>query len=257
MRVLAALALVASVLVADAPGVHPSQIRPLGAGGEWTPRFSDDFDGDALDPKKWSSGFGWGEVSRRTYGYCAPANNIVGGGVLEQRIERKRRGGRPFTVGCVNSRERFSQLYGFWEARMRVAGCRGARSSFWAKPADESWPPEIDMVEVYGDRRAAAELTVHWEENGRHRQSKGIYEKGDFSEAFHVIGMRWTPYQTIWYVDGVERRRTGAGYRFLNDGGPFYMMLEAQVVRDDSRCGIWPSYSSAYVDYVRVWKRRR
>jgi beta-glucanase (GH16 family) len=221
----------------------------------WVLEFEDEFDGTALDPAKWASGFGWGNTSRSTFGYCDPDHNEVDGGRLEQRIERRPQGGMPFSVGCINSRGRFAQLYGFWEARIRMAGCRGARGAFWGKPDDESWPPEIDIVEVYGDHRQEAQLTLHWSERGTHYKSKDTFTDPDFSAGFHVYGAEWTPTETIWFVDGVERFRTPRGARHMDDGGPFYTMLEAQVVRADSACGTWPYYSSQFVDYVRVWSR--
>ena len=251
----------ASVMVftgAVPAGDEDRPVRPYGVAegrGGWHLEFEDDFDGDALDEAKWSSGFGWGEESGNTVGYCAPDNNIVTDGVLEQRIERRPQGGASFSVGCINSRDRFSLLYGYWEAGIRMAGCRGARGAFWAKPNDESWPPELDVVEVYGDDRDRADLTIHWEERGDYKRDKGFFTGPDVSADFHVFAAEWSPEEVVWYVDGVETRRTPAGTRFLNDGGAFYTMLEAQVVRETSQCGIWPYYSSQYVDYVRVWSR--
>jgi beta-glucanase (GH16 family) len=257
------LALVSVLLVSggtvpagQAVGASDRALVPSGqAEGDWDLEFDDDFDGDALDETKWSSGFGWGEVSGNTVGYCDPDHNIVSDGVLEQRIRRRAQGGMPFSVGCINSRDRFSLLYGYWEASIRMAGCRGARGAFWAKPNDESWPPELDVVEVYGDDRERADLTIHWEERGDYRRDKGYLTGPDFSAGFHVFAAEWSPQETIWYVDGVEVRRTAAGSRFMNDGGAFYTMIEAQVIRESSRCGQWPWYSSQYVDYVRIWSR--
>lgn len=238
----------------DAAALPDHPLAPYGASeAGWQLEFEDDFDGTALDETKWSSGFGWGQVSGNTVGYCDPDNNLVSGGVLEQRIERRAQGGVPFSVGCVNSRDRFSLLYGYWEASIRMAGCRGARGAFWAKPNDESWPPELDVVEVYGDDRDRADLTIHWEEQGDYQRDKGYFSGPDFSAGFHVFAAQWSPEEVTWYVDGVEVRRTPEGTRFMNDGGAFYTMLEAQVIRASSRCGEWPYYSSQYVDYVRIW----
>lgn len=253
-----------SVLLVAVGGVptgvaaRPSDLplRPYGmTDGEWILEFEDEFEGSSLDDTKWGSGFGWGDVSRGTYGYCDPDNNVVSDGVLVQTIERRPQAGMPFSVGCINSRQRFAFLYGYWEARIRAPGCRGGRGAFWAKPDDESWPPELDVVEVYGDRRQVADLTLHWNQRGDYSRSKGQYAGPDFTADFHVFAAEWTPEETIWYIDGVERRRIRAGARFMNDGGPFYTMIEAQIVRKNSLCGRWPYYSSQYIDYVRVWTR--
>ena len=257
LPLLAAVPLLSPAVEAASP---PSAARPLApmassSAAGWVLRFNDEFDGRALDRSKWSDGFGWGDTSGNTVGVCDPDHNSVTDGMLVQRIERQGSGARPFRVGCINSRNRHAQLFGYWEARIRAAGCRGARSAFWAKPNDESWPPELDVVEIYGDERRRADLTIHWREDGVHEKSKGRYRGPNFWSDFHVFGAEWTPAEVIWYVDGVERHRTSRGARFMDDGGPFYTMIEAQVVRRSSLCGRWPSYSAQYVDYVRIWDR--
>lgn len=231
-------------------------VDPLASsGGNWTLRFSDDFDGTRLDPEKWASGYGWGPVAERRFGYCDPDHNQVAGGLLTQRIERRAQGGRPFSNGCANTKGRFAQLYGYWEARIRVAGCRGARSAFWAKPNNESWPPELDIIEVLGTRRREAQLTLHWRQGGRHRRSKGVVDGPEFYRDFHVFGAEWTPSGTTWFVDGFKFRHTRDGASYMNDGGPFYTMLEAHVLDPDSPCGRYPYFSAQQVDYVRIWSR--
>jgi hypothetical protein len=231
-----------------ADSVRPNASGPEGPAGPegkrrgWVLTFSDDFDGRALDKTKWSNGFGWGQATNSDFGWCDPRNNVVSGGVLVQRIERRPGGGQPFRVGCIHSKNKFAQRYGYWEARIRAAGCFGSRTAFWGKPNDETWPPEIDVVEVNGEgpRTKAAKFTVH-------------YTGPNFSEDYHVFGAEWSPDGVIFYVDGVERWRTSAGARFLDKAGPFYTIVNSQVIERDSTCGDIPSRAASYVDYVRVW----
>ena len=56
-----------------------------------------------------------------------------------------------------------------------------------------------------------------------------------------------------FFVDGVERKHTAAGANFLDNSGPFYTILNSQVIDADSTCGAIPSRAASYVDYVRVW----
>src|SRR5438445_139083 len=127
------------------PAIQPAaSVRPqqVGEPAEWVLSFHDEFDGTSLDKSKWSNGFGWGQDTNSNYGWCDPGANVVSGGVLVQRIDRRPKGGEPFSVGCINSKKRFAQQFGYWEARIRTARCAGSRSAFWGKPNDESWPPE-------------------------------------------------------------------------------------------------------------------
>lgn len=236
--------------------VRAQHSGPAESTREWVLTFSDDFDGDALDTSKWSNGFGWGQGTNSDYGWCDAANNVVSGGVLTQRIDRRPQGGQPFSVGCVHSKNKFAQQYGFWEARIRAARCYGSRTAFWGKPNDESWPPEIDVVEVNGDgpdRARRAKFTAHWRRSGRHLQKQGEFAGPDFSGDFHVFGAEWSPGGVSWFVDGVERFRTAAGSAALDDRGSFYTILNSQVIDRASMCGDIPSRSASYVDWVRVW----
>lgn len=241
------------------PAIRPAvPVRPQGPNGspaEWVLTFHDEFDGRGLDRSKWSNGFGWGQDTRSDYGWCDPANNVVSGGVLVQRIDDRPQGGQRFSVGCVHTRNKFAQQYGYWEARIRAAGCYGARTAFWGKPNDESWPPEIDVVEVNGEgpQTREAKFTVHWRNNGRKRQSQGRYNGPDLSDGFHTYGAEWTPDGVTFFVDGVERWRTAGGADALGAGGPFYTILNSQVIDAASTCGDIPSRAASHVDYVRVW----
>src|SRR2546423_434910 len=170
--------------------VRAQQSGPGDSSEQWVLTFSDEFDGGRLDNSKWSNGFGWGQATRSDYGWCDPANNSVSGGVLAQRIDKRPRGGQPLRLGCIHSKKKFAQQYGYWEPRIRAARCFGSRTAFWGKPNDESWPPEIDVVEVNGDgpdRARRAKFTAHWRGSERHFQKQGEYAGPDFSDDFHVF----------------------------------------------------------------------
>ncbi|HVW33445.1 MAG TPA: glycoside hydrolase family 16 protein, partial [Acidimicrobiia bacterium] len=249
------------------PATRPAPVRPVtplrtaqsgpGQAGDgpaqWVLTFNDEFDGNALDKSKWSNGFGWGQATRSNYGWCDPAANVVSGGVLAQRIDHKAHGGQPFSVGCIHSKDKFAQQYGYWEARIRTARCFGSRSAFWGKPNDESWPPELDVVEVNGESSGTAKFTVHWSAGGRHQESQGRYDGPDFAAGFHTYGAQWTPDGVTWFVDGAARRFTAAGADGLGAGGPFYTIVNSQVIDPDSTCGAVPADSVEYVDWVRIW----
>ncbi|MGH9000685.1 MAG: glycoside hydrolase family 16 protein, partial [Acidimicrobiia bacterium] len=248
---LAALALFATVVVS---AEDITRAAPPSEDDGWTLTFADEFGGVRLDETKWDSGFGWGPRSASTFGYCDPDHSVVGGGVLTQRIERRAQGERPFSVGCINTKRRFAQRYGYWETRMWVPGCRGARGSFWAKPEDGSWPPGLDVVEVRGARPDTARLSVVWKtDDGTVRRERFLAPGNNYAGGYHVFGAQWSPERTVWYVDGVERGRTNAGARALGDGGPFYAILDSQVHSADSTCGEDAESTHQYVDYVRIW----
>ncbi|HYH51852.1 MAG TPA: glycoside hydrolase family 16 protein [Acidimicrobiia bacterium] len=225
--------------------------------GRWTLRFEDNFDGTSVDPSKWSPGFGWGKTSGHAEEYCAPENNVVGGGLLIQRLDNGPQHGKPFTAGCLHTKGKFSQLYGYFEARMKVPKGAGFVSAFWAKPESEAWPPELDVHEVLGARPDTVRMTAFWRDAGATHRAQGRWTGPDLSEGFHVFGADWGPTRTIWYVDGVERFRTTSGAGAMDDEGPFYVMLNTHIGTNfggsPDATVIWPRFQ--LVDYVRVWAR--
>jgi beta-glucanase (GH16 family) len=242
------------------PAARPALLGPLASsGGLWVPTFDDEFDGDGVDGAKWSNGFGWGDSAANFAAWCDPAANVVAGGVLVQRADRLAapHEGKAYGGACLHTKEKFSQLYGYWEARIRVASGAGLHSAFWGKPANERWPPELDVEEVGGARPDTVIMTVHWRDAGGHRQHNQRYEGDDLSSGFHVFGAEWSPDGTDWYVDGVERAHITDGAAALAAEGPFYALLDLQVGLQGA---VQPSAATPFpaeqrVDYVRVWER--
>src|SRR5581483_3989068 len=157
----------------------------------------------------------------------------------------------------LHTKEKFAQLYGYWEARIRVASGAGLHSAFWGKPANERWPPELDVEEVGGARPDTVIMTVHWRDAGTHRQRNRRFQGDDLSGGFHVFGAEWSPEGTVWYVDGVERARITDGAAEMAAEGPFYALLDLQV---GLRGAVQPSAATPFpgeqvVDYVRIWRR--
>lgn len=227
--------------------------------GEWQLVFSDDFDGVGLDETKWTKGFGWGMKSG-AFAEGIDADNIsVTDGRLVLKMENRPISGGDYASGAVNTKDKFFQRYGYFEVRMKAPKGIGFLSAFWAKSNDERWPPEIDFVEILGKQSSEAHFTVHYSVNKEHQSSSGSWAGPDFSADFHVFGCEWSEKEIVWYVDGVERRRTSVGTQDINQAGqPFYLMINTHIGHS------WPGYPDvstpwpAYleVDWVRVHRKK-
>jgi beta-glucanase (GH16 family) len=238
----------------------PVLARPEGSsGGLWSLTFADEFDGPGVDASKWSNGFGWGDTAVNFAAWCDPAANVVVDGVLVQRAERlpAPRNGKDYSGACLHTKGTFSQLYGYWEARMRVAAGPGVHSAFWGKPASEAWPPELDVEEIGGDRPDTVIMSAHWRDETGHRLKNKRYRGPDFADGFHAFGLEWSPEGSTWYVDGVERARITDGAEAMAAQGPSYALLNLQVglggAVQPSAATPFPAYQ--LVDYVRIWER--
>ena len=69
---------------------------------------------------------------------------------------------------------------------------------------------------------------------------------------WHTWGFWWTPDDLIWYVDGVERKRTD---NYIDQ--PMYWQISPEIgnywAGSPDGSTVWPM--EAEVDYVRVYKR--
>jgi beta-glucanase (GH16 family) len=240
--------------------LDPLGVTPLGSsGGLWRLTFDDEFDGADVDASKWSNGFGWGETAANFEAWCDPAANTVVDGVLVQRADRlpAPEHGKAYGGACLHTKGTFSQLYGYWEARMKVAAGPGVHSAFWGKPASEAWPPEIDVQEIGGDRPDTVIMSAHWRDETGHRLKNQRYRGPDNSLGFHTFGLEWTPESSTWYVDGVERAHIPDGAAAMAAEGPFYALLNLQVGLGGAvqPTAATPFPAHQFVDYIRIWKR--
>ncbi|RIV17976.1 T9SS C-terminal target domain-containing protein [Fibrisoma montanum] len=231
------------------------------SGATWTLKFEDNFNGTSLDQTKWSQGFGWGPVSGAFNETTRPENVVVSNGTLKIEMECD----NGYKSGAINSRNKFIQKYGYWEARIKVpAAAAGLLPAFWAKFNNDQWPPELDIMEIFGSNQSA-QFTVHWgSSSATHQQSGQAWNGGDLSTAFHTFGCEWDPNYIKWYVDGQVRRtyaRPDAD-AFLNqwnavsDG--IYMMLNVHAANQPwtggtLSCVNLPRYME--VDWVRVYQK--
>ena len=236
--------------------------------------FHDEFSGNALDTKIWYRCFNWanenagcktqpGELEL----YQVP-NVVVSGGKLRliarhQRASWKGKTYR-FTSGMIQSggspsngaTPTFSFLYGYAEVRAKLpAGSIGMWPAFWLLPADNSWPPEVDIMEWQGVTPQEDQATLWWSlPNG---DAARVYETGvDLSSAYHTYALDWEPGYVDFYFD---RRRI---MHYTGSNVPH----RAMFVLVNLAIGGWekgqlnppPSeFPTTYsVDYVRVWNRK-
>ena len=231
----------------------------------WELVFQDEFNSGRLDLTKWSVGRGWLKKS----------NNKIeeeyisfdeGSLILKAETES----GTIYS-GSVNTKNKFFQKYGFFEARIRSAKGNGLLSRWMGKQYFQDWAPAIDAVQIIGDTVSADTLTagnfnnvgIHWlvaPERETTRRGKFALTEGSFNEEFHIFGLNWQPDTITWYLDGEEVFRFFEGTEHLNV--PFYWIFELTSCEDyslpDYECPEIPGEISAEmrVDYFRVWKEQ-
>jgi len=194
--------------------------------------WQDEFDGDALDRTKWGGhGFADGEVHKRRDGYWCMEMARVEDGMLHIPSIYSEEGvaGGPagyYSLG-IDTRGRFTQKYGYFEARCKLPTGQGLWSAFWmyndvVGSADSS-PQKGTEVDIYesaywresGCKQNAVSSNLHYYEGGYagtlHSKNVGRFYVKKPYETFHTYGVEWNEKEYIFYIDGVESGRSSFG----------------------------------------------
>ena len=249
--------------------------RPPGSSGSPPPGrlvWSDEFDGaagTAPDSAKWTYDIGtdWGNAQLE-YDTDRTINvSLDGLGHLAITARRENYQGQPYTSGRINTRGRFGQTRGRFEARMQMPVGRGLWPAFWLLGSDFStvgWPAcgEIDVMEYRGQERA----TVHGALHGPGYSGGGALNEaftlssGGFNDGFHVFAVVWDTNRITYEVDGLTYQtitpsNLPANARWVFDH-PFNIILNLAVgghyVGSPDASTVFPQ--SLLVDYVRVYQ---
>ncbi|MDQ1391157.1 MAG: hypothetical protein QOF30_134 [Acidimicrobiaceae bacterium] len=244
---------------------------PVGSTGGANLVFSDEFNGTTLNTTNWHTCAWWSsttcsiETNNELELYTK--NNVsVNNGVLTLQARSESAVGwngktYNYTSGMISSGGRSGEIapgftfrYGYMEARVKVPAGQGLWPAFWTLPADYSWPPEIDAMEILGQNPAVQNMTYHYVNSGGTATSVGSTWTGpDFSAGWHTFGVDWQPDAMVWYVDGIARWRLTDAAAITSKAS--YLVLNLAVG------GNWAGSPNAstvlpadyLVDYVRVW----
>jgi beta-glucanase (GH16 family) len=156
--------------------------------------------------------------------------------------------GLPYTSGEITTQRSFAQTYGYFEMRAELPAGQGMWPAFWLLPADGSWPPELDVMEMLGNDPSTIYTTTH---------SKAVSTTSlanlvaNTSTGFHTYGVDWEPDRVTFYFDGnsISSLATPSD---MNK--PMYMLVNLGV----GGVGSWPGAAVGesghmLVDYVRAY----
>jgi beta-glucanase (GH16 family) len=229
------------------------------AGGSWKLSFADEFNGTALDGSRWATCYPRaGDLSCSNTGngeaqWYKPGNVSVGGGVA--RLEARRETTTsPYTgkayaysSGLIQSKPGFDFRYGYMETRMQLPKGSGFWPAFWTWPTAESWPPEIDVMEFYGDNPRLLYQTLHGTCGTQVRPSAT-----DWTGGWHTFAADWEPGSIRYYVDGQLTTTTTCA-----PDENMYLIANLAVANGANAPAPTASTvlpSSLSIDYIRVWQ---
>ena len=249
------------------PHVADAVPPPPPIGKRWVLVWSDDFNGTTLDASKWNHRSEAFRSERRQSGHrirwrYEHDNVSLRDSYLVLRNTRDPRiidGADVAKAAAIDSKGKFEQTYGYFEASIRIAPTAdGMHTAFWLQndnryrtaadggvdgPSDGA---EIDILEsVYTSDRYV--WAVHWEGNSLHAD---VEFAPMHDGQFHVFAVAWTPDSYTFFADGQQKSQRFQGISH-SDG---YVILSTGVSwhQGNARAGTFPN--EALVDWVRVYE---
>ena len=251
---------------------------------QWRLVFADEFDGDKLDESKWSRSrsstpaFSWDGAR----GVLADDHAAVDGkGHFVVKVTRDEDGLYRYHHG-VETKGKFQRTYGYFETRAKFSRQPGWWGAVWLYGVEVGPNPfvmgqEIDMFEDFVKPKDKLDFAhcVHIDaqlERGPGVQCRSGTLGGNtlyrFScnktvlvddwDAFHVIGVEWTPLEYVFYCDGKETFRLDYTQIPVTTQ-PMHVLISGcfREPRKGSFIGHyddaeWPDQFT--VDYVRVYE---
>ena len=244
--------------------------------GEFQLVWADEFDGDAVDPRKWkfeTGQHGWGNAEWQNY--TDGENAVVSDGTLKIIAKKTGEGQKAgdYTSSRLNSLQSFT--YGRMEIRAKLPAYKG--KGLW--PAiwmlgdsvhGGGWPDcgELDILEYVSYQPDTIHCAIHTKANNhRDKTQKEAHVKLESAEEeFHVYGLQWTDTKLVFFTDDpsnvkmtFERPKDFTPQNWPFDKPAFFLLNIAvgggwgglKGVEDNK---IFPA--TMEVDYVRVYQKK-
>ncbi len=214
--------------------------------------FIDDFVGAKLNGALWRPNLPFPANSNPFETQTYKLDNIILRGGVAQLVAK--RSGQEITSGLLSSFGAFAQRYGRFEMRAKLPRGNGLWPAFWLLPEDQSWPPEIDIVELLGREPGKVFATNHWRAaDGGNRQASVAATAADYTQDFHLYMVDWRPGLMRFMVDGKE---IGRQTTHVPDK-PMYLVANLAVAS-----GGWPGSFDATtpfpaqmeIDFIRAYQ---
>jgi beta-glucanase (GH16 family) len=270
-----------SLLIESITGAAPTAVVPDWLGkrppvvGEWSETFDEELNGNAINDKKWNV-YGDNYYDQRTH--WAKDEVMVQDGVAKLRYEKKtgfhnddpQAKKTEYATGFLDTFGKWTQRYGYFEARMKLPTAPGLWPAFWMMPDrgaafgnkfqrgdTHKDGMEIDAMEFlsrWGIYRY--NIALHWDGYNAGHRSTGTtknYVQPD-KDGFITAGVLWTPGSIVFYCNGKELVRFDDARA---PSAPAYVMFtQPSGGWDNDQLDDKKLPADFVIDYVRVWQRK-
>jgi beta-glucanase (GH16 family) len=236
--------------------------------------WSDEFDGDKLDPVKWVY-----RTDSKHWSVQLPANVSVEGGLLRMKLTKLEKpveavnaepgkdlkNAKPttFKYGGAGVISKPAFRYGYYECRMKLPKGAGWHNSFWMQNHSGRGDTlvstafqEIDVCENDSVKPTHFGANLHqWKPT--HKQF-GVWhlKTPDLSEDFHVWGCEYTPQKLRFFFDGKEFASTDKHTTFENNDMHIWLTSIATHLGGAKQVDESKLPAEMTVDYVRLFTKK-
>ncbi len=230
--------------------------------------FEDEFEGNELDTSVWEyrgSGPRRGGFNAESQVEVKDGNMIMTGEYLEDGMY-----GEGWYTGMIKLRERYCK--GYFEIRCKVNADPGYWSAFWLQ-ADAPYTAsvskggvggaEIDIfesVDAYDITcKNSVYQTIHCagvdgEQEGFQSMGLGNFYGNNIYDEYNTYGLKWTDEEYIFYINGVETRRSSFGNGVSEVEEDVIVSLELPNIDKLDELDKETYETTFTVDYVRIYQ---
>ena len=211
---------------------------PDGSSGTWMTRYP--YDGEAARTLS-------GNDEAEYYSDSSVGENPFSdaNGVLSINAQPAAAGSNPYNLpydsGLITTDKSFSQMYGYFEATVKLPTGQGLWPAFWMLPASNIYTSELDIFEVV-DNPSQVFSTTHGSTGGQWGSDSQAFNTANTSTGFHTYGVDWEPTTTTFYMDGVK---LGSAPTPASMDTPMFMLLDLAV----GGPGSWPGSPNAATQF--------
>lgn len=243
---------------------------------KWVQTLDENFDGTGISTSLWTARHPYDVINHNFLNRFAEENVSVNNGTMTIKIEKRtgfqyndpKLGERDYTTGVLTSYGKWTQLYGYFEARCKVPTSPGGIwSAFWTMPdrgkgedqklRQETYNGgmECDILEKLTDWGPGRyNIALHWDgykdDHKRADSSHNYY--GKTNDGWHAWGVLWEPGKYTFYCDG-KQIADWTNARVCSV--PSYILFTCEIRGQETRnlpSAKLPDYFQ--VDYVRAWQ---
>jgi len=218
--------------------------------GDWKMTLDEEFNGNALDPKLWVTGYHFSNIINNEMQAYTPDAVSVANGVCTIKVEKRDAPNTDMTgykgpmmhyaSGAITTMGKWTQTYGYWEARVKMTSGPGTWPAFWLLTdrgaqvkniydrlgyVDKGMGrgAEIDIFEFMpwwkvSEEKFYAHSGIIWSYGKNTPTDPPPHSRGSYALAndgngpaeylypkadseFHTYGLYWAPEDLIFYID--------------------------------------------------------